>query len=81
MSHNSVDYMTVYRDAAANLSTAVDSSVTHGRGFIDTCVQLDQRMEELNRLAAEVDGVNEALSGLETSLGLSSDGVTKEHGT
>ena len=81
LSHNSVDYMTVYRDSAANMSTAVGSSVEQGRSFIDECVKLDERMADLNALAVQVRGVNEALTGLEAALGLSDDGAPKAAST
>ena len=62
--------MTVYRGTAANTATAVSTSVSQGRSFIDTCVQLDERMGELNALAAQVSDVSVALTGLEKSLGI-----------
>ena len=73
LSHNSVDYMTVYRDSAANMSTAVGNSVGQGRSFIEECVKLDARMADLNALAVQMRGVNEALTGLEAALGLNND--------
>jgi expansin (peptidoglycan-binding protein) len=68
--------MTVYRDTAANVSATVDGSVVEGRSFIETCVRLDEQMADINLLAAQVSGVNAALTGLEAALGLS-DGAPK----
>ena len=63
--------MTVYRDTAANVSATVDGSVVEGRNFIETCVRLDEQMADISSLAAQVSGVNAALTGLEAALGLS----------
>mgnify|MGYP007078105018 CR=1 FL=1 len=62
--------MTVYRDAAANTAAAVSASISQGRSFIDTCVQLDERMGEVNSLSTQVTEVSNALTKLEQSLGI-----------
>lgn len=70
VSHISVEYMRVYSDAAANLSESVSSSVSQGRHFIEGCAKLDERMVHAERLLGQVRGLKEALTALETNLGL-----------
>ena len=62
--------MTVYQNSAANTASEVNRNVSQGRSFIDTCVQLDEQMGELNALAAQVTEVSVGLTALEQSLGL-----------
>ena len=44
-------------------------------------MKLDERMADLNALAVQVRGVNEALTGLEAALGFSDDGAPKAAST
>lgn len=67
LSHASVDHMTVYRDAAVHTRDAVSDAVATGRGFIDKCERLDERMVEVERIAAQLADVDRALTALEVS--------------
>ena len=65
LSHTSVDYMTVYRDATAHTQSAISESVASGRNFLETCAQLDERMRGVEAIAAQLADVDRALSALE----------------
>ena len=67
LSRCSVEHMSVYRDAAQHTRDAIDESVTAGRSFIDKCAQLDERMHEVERIAAQLGDVDRALTALEES--------------
>ena len=60
--------MSVYRDAAHHTRDAIDASVTAGRSFIDKCARLDERMHEVERIAAQLGDVDRALTALEESV-------------
>lgn len=62
--------MTVYRNTAVHVGAAANTSVAQGRKFVETCAQLDHRMNDLQKLAVQVHDVNVALTELEKSLGL-----------
>ena len=59
--------MTAYRGAAVHTQESVTQSIAAGRSFIDKCVRLDERMEDVDRLAAQLAIVDRALRALETS--------------
>lgn len=59
--------MAVYRDTAIHTHEAVHASVKAGRSFIDKCVQLDARMQEVERIGAQLGDVDVALSALEAA--------------
>lgn len=68
--------MTVYQNAASNIAASVDCGVAKGRELIETCAQLDARMEGLAALAEQVRGVNDSITSLETAMGLT-DGTMR----
>ena len=67
LSHTSVEYMSVYRDAADHTRDSVSASVAQGRSFIEKCVQLDERMSEVERIERMLVDVDMALSSLESA--------------
>ena len=67
LSHCSVQHMAVYRDTALHTREAVSTSTEAGRSFIDKCMQLDTRMHDVERIAAQLGDVEIALDALEAS--------------
>jgi hypothetical protein len=59
--------MAVYRDTAEHTRESVSASVAAGRSFIDKCVQLDERMGEVERIEQMLGDVDTALTALETA--------------
>ena len=59
--------MCVYRDSAAHTAEAVSASVAAGRSFIQKCQELDERMQGVERIAAQLADVDRALTALEGS--------------
>ena len=59
--------MAIYRDTALHTCEAVTASVEAGRGFIDKCARLDERMREVEHIAAQLGDVDRALTALEES--------------
>ena len=65
LSHCSVDYMTVYRDAAVHTREAASQSVGEARRFIDQCAQLDERMLAVSDISSQLGNIESALTALE----------------
>ena len=59
--------MSVYRDAAVHTREAVHESVAASRSLIDKCVQLDERMQGVEQIAAQLAAVDRALGTLEAA--------------
>lgn len=59
--------MAVYRDSSLHTREAVAASIVAGTSFIDKCVKLDERMHEVERIAAQLGDVDLALTALEES--------------
>ena len=72
--------MSVYRDAAMHTHEAVGQSVAVGRSFLDKCVSLDERMQDVERIAEQLTDVNRALTSLETSFQAASAHGSPERG-
>ena len=66
--NNSLDHMTVYRDAAVHTRESVNTAVQHGQSFIDQCAMLDERMKGVQQIAAQLGVIDIALTRLETAL-------------
>jgi hypothetical protein len=67
LSLSSIDHMTVYRDTAAHTRDAVGTAVAAGYSFVDKCERLDERMEQVDRMAQQLVDVDRALSALESA--------------
>ena len=59
--------MAVYRDTSVHTREAVAASIEAGTRFIDKCAKLDDRMHEVERIAAQLGDVDLALTALEES--------------
>ena len=57
----------MYRDTSVHAREAVAASIEAGTSFIDKCVKLDERMHEVERIAAQLGDVDLALTALEES--------------
>ena len=67
LSRCSVDHMTVYRDTATHTRESIAASVAVGRSFIEKCGQLDERMLQVEHIAAQLGDVERALTALEVA--------------
>ena len=59
--------MTVYRDTAYHTRDAAAASVAAGRSFLDKCARLDERMQQVETIGAQLGDVERALTALEAS--------------
>ena len=67
LANNSLDHMAVYRDAAEHTRQSVSATVADGRKFIDMCASLDEQMQGVEAIAAQLGDVDRALTSLEAA--------------
>ena len=67
LSNNSLDHMTVYRDAAEHTHESVSAAVRNGRGFIEQCQMLDERMKGVQQIEGQLGVIDIALTRLESA--------------
>ena len=60
--------MEVYRDTAQHASEAASETVAVGTSFIDNCRELDDRMEGVVAIGAQLREMESALTALEAAV-------------